>query len=154
MNTVKNAVKIERYSNTDKQQVLDLLADAELPIEDLTDETMKNFMVARGRGKSIIGVVGVEVHQVNGLLRSLVVRPAYRGQGLGRLLTRGIETFAWNKGIKTLYLLTMTAADFFLKVGYEVVQRDRVPKSIRNTPEFKNLCPVSAVCLFKVLNYT
>jgi amino-acid N-acetyltransferase len=47
----------------------------------------------------------------------------------------------------------MTAADFFSKIGYEVTQRDKVPESIGNTEEFKNVCPVSAVCLFKVLDF-
>ena len=34
------------------------------------------------------------------------------------------------------YLLTMTAADFFQKIGYEVTQRDKVPESIKKTEEF------------------
>jgi amino-acid N-acetyltransferase len=55
-------------------------------------------------------------------------------------------------GIKTLYLLTMTAADFFLKIGYQVTQKDKVPKSIEKTEEFKNVCPVSAACLCKALD--
>ena len=63
--------------------MLDLLKGAELPVEDLTDETLKNFMVARGKDNSIMGVVGVEMYRENGLLRSLAVDPAYPGKGLG-----------------------------------------------------------------------
>jgi amino-acid N-acetyltransferase len=152
MNTVKKHI-IKHFSTTDKQNVLDLLCSAELPVEDLTDETMKNFMVARSMDNSIIGVAGVEIYQENGLLRSLAVDPAYRGKGLGTVLTRKIESLARRKGINTLYLLTMTAVDFFPKIGYKVIQRDRVPETIQNTPEFKGLCPVSAVCLFKILHF-
>ena len=47
----------------------------------------------------------------------------------------------------------MTSADFFQRIGYEVTQRDNVPESIRKTEEFYNVCPVSAVCLFKVLDF-
>jgi amino-acid N-acetyltransferase len=144
--------KVERYSVTDKKQVLELLKSAELPVEDLTDEIMKNFMVARGKGNSIIGVVGIEMFQENGLLRSLAVQRACRGKGLGRQLTRKIESLARSNGIKTLYLLTMTAADFFPKFNYQVIQRDQAPKSIQNTAEFNSLCPVSAVCLCKALD--
>ena len=147
-----DAIRIENYSTLDKEKVLDLLSAAKLHIEDLTDEKMKNFWVARGKDDCIVGVVGVEIYQESGLLRSLAVDPAYRGKGLGSRLTRKIESFARLNGIKTLYLLTLTAADFFSKIGYEVTQRDRVPESIGNTEEFKNLCPVSAVCLFKVLD--
>lgn len=147
-----NPFKINRFSTSDKQEVLDLLTGAELPVEDLTDEILKNFMVARGKDNSIIGVVGIEIFQENGLLRSLAVQPAYRGKGLGRQLTRKIESLARSNGIKTLYLLTITAADFFPKFEYQVIQRERAPGSIRNTAEFNNLCPVSAVCLCKSLD--
>jgi amino-acid N-acetyltransferase len=144
--------KIDLFSAPDKQEVLDLLTGTELPIEDLTDEKMQNFMVARSEDKSMIGVVGIEMFQENGLLRSLAVQPAYRGRGLGGQLTREIESFARSNGIKTLYLLTLTAADFFSKFDYQVIQRDRAPESIQNTAEFNNLCPVSAVCLYKTLD--
>jgi len=147
-----DAIHIENFSANDKKSVLDLLNEAELPIEDLTDEKMKNFMIAKAKDGSIIGVVGVEMYRGSGLLRSLAVHPAYRGTGLGSLLTRKIEFFARRKRIKVLYLLTMTAADFFTKMGYQVTQRDNLPAPIRKTEEFKNLCPVSAKCLFKVLD--
>ena len=147
-----DAIPIENYSTLDKQKVLDVLNAAKLHIEDLTDGKMKNFLVARGKDDCIVGVVGVEIYQESGLLRSLAVHPAHRGKGIGSRLTHKIESFARLNGIKTLYLLTLTAADFFSKIGYEVTQRDRVPESIGNTEEFKSLCPVSAVCLFKVLD--
>jgi amino-acid N-acetyltransferase len=150
---MSNEINIEGFSKYDKKKVLDLLKKAELPTDDLTNGKMKNFMIARGKDGSIIGVVGVEMYQESGLLRSLVVHPAYRGTGLGSLLTRKIESFALHNGVKTLYLLTMTSADFFQRIGYEVTQRDNVPESIRKTEEFNNVCPVSAVCLFKVLDF-
>jgi amino-acid N-acetyltransferase len=148
-----NTINIENFSTNDKEKVLDLLNGADLPIEDLTNEKMKNFMVARGKDNCIIGVIGVEMYQENGLLRSLAVHPAHRGKGVGCRLTRKIESFALHSGIKTLYLLTMTAADFFSKIGYEVTKRNKVPESIAKTEEFKNICPISAVCLFKVLEF-
>jgi amino-acid N-acetyltransferase len=147
-----DAVTMELFSISDKISVLTLLKNADLPIEDLTDYKLKNFMVAKHKDGSVVGVVGIEMYQKSGLLRSLAVHPSYRGKGLGRHLTREIESFACQNGIETLYLLTMTAADFFPKIGYEVMQRDKVPESIRRTEEFKNVCPVSAVCLFKVLD--
>ena len=145
--------KIIRFSAPDKQEVLALISGAELPVEDLSDETMRNFMVARDKDDTIIGVVGIEMYQENGLLRSLAVDPVCREQGLGGRLTREIEAFARCNGIKTLYLLTTTAANFFPKFEYQVVPRDQTPESIQNTAEFKNLCPVSAVCLCKSLDF-
>ena len=149
----KEEFKINLFAAPDKQEVLDLLAGAELPVEDLNDKTMQNFMVARGKDNSIIGVAGIEMFQEDGLVRSLAVQPAYREKGLGSRLTREIESFARSNGIKTLYLLTMTAADFFSKFDYQVIQRDQAPESIQKTAEFNNLCPVSAVCLCKTLDF-
>ena len=98
-----------------------------------------------------VGAVGVELYGKTGLLRSLVVHPSYRGRGLGKQLTSEIETYARGLGVKTLFLLTMTAADFFPRLGYQPILRSDVPQSIAETFEFKSACPVSAVCLYKNL---
>jgi len=63
---MENAVRIDLLSKSDKIQVLDLLSNAELPIEDLTDEKMKNFIIAKGKDDIVIGVVGVEMYKEKG----------------------------------------------------------------------------------------
>jgi hypothetical protein len=82
------------------------------------------------------------------------VHLSHRGSGLGKQLVYELESFAQRKGIKTIFLLTITARDFFRKLGYEVTHRAYVPASIAETEEFKSICPVSAVCLFKNLKPT
>jgi amino-acid N-acetyltransferase len=151
---MRNDIRIEAFKREDKKEVLKLLSQAELPIKDLVDDKFKNFLIARAKDGSVIGAIGVESYQDVGLLRSLVVHPFHRGSGLGKRLVYELESFAQNRGIKTIFLLTITAADFFLKLGYEVTQRAHVPASIARTEEFKNICPVSAVCLFKNLEPT
>ena len=47
--------------------------------------------------------------------------------------------------------LTETAARFFSKLGYQVVGRGEVPQAIRVTREFSNLCPDTAIVMFKPL---
>ena len=144
-------IKIEIFTKAEVGEISKLLSQAGLPTEDLTLDKLKNFLVARQEEGSLIGAIGVEAHGDVGLLRSLVVHPSHRGQGAGKRLTDEIESFAKRKGIKTLYLLTTTAADFFPSLGYHVIQRARVPASIAGTEEFKTICPVPAVCLFKNL---
>lgn len=142
---------IEVLREEDGKEVLKLLSQAELPIGDLTNDKLKNFLIARGKGGSVIGTIGVEFYQDVGLLRSLVVHPSHRGNGSGKQLVCELESFAQRKGVKTLFLLTTTASGFFEKLGYKVTQRAHVPASIAKTEEFKNICPVSAVCLSKNL---
>ena len=144
-------IKIKGFVQGDEKEIVKLLSQAKLPAQDLTLEKLKHFLVAKGKEGSVIGAIGVELYQDVGLLRSLVVHPSYRGKGLGKRLTREVESFAQQKSIKTLFLLTTTATEFFPKLGYQVIQRDRAPASIAKTSEFKNICPVSAVCLFKNL---
>jgi amino-acid N-acetyltransferase len=147
-------VKIEPFSVENEKEVLRLLSEFELPTEDLTINKLQNFLVARREDGSVIGAVGIEAYRDVGLLRSLVVHPNHQVRGLGRLLTNELESFARKRGVKALYLLTTTAADFFLKLGYQVTQRATVPESIERTEEFKSICPASAACLYKYLEST
>ena len=144
-------IAIRGYSTPDKNDILDLLNHAKLPIEDLTDEKLDHFMIAKDQDDSLLGVVGVEFYKNMGLLRSLAVHPLYRNKGLGRRLVNHMESVARQKGILRLYLLTMTASDYFPRLGYKLTERDVVPPYIRETDEFKSLCPASAVCLSKIL---
>lgn len=147
----KIPMNIEPFAESDRDDIMRLLSEAKLPTEDLKMETLKNFLVAREENGTTVGVVGVELYQDAGLLRSLVVHPSCRGRGLGKQLTNEVEAYAREKGVKALFLLTMTAADFFPRLGYQVTQRFNVPQPIAETFEFKSACPVSAVCLHKHL---
>jgi amino-acid N-acetyltransferase len=146
-----SAMTVEPFAEADKKDILRLLSEENLPTEDLNIRTLENFLVAREGNGATVGAVGVEVRLDAGLLRSLVVHPSYRGRGLGKQLTSEIETYARGLGAKTLFLLTMTAADFFPRLGYQPILRSDVPQSIAETFEFKSACPVSAVCLYKNL---
>ena len=144
-------MNIEPFAESDRDDIMSLLSEAKLPTEDLKMETLKNFLVAREENGATVGAVGVELYQDAGLLRSLVVHPSCRGRGLGKQLTNEVEAYAREKGVKALFLLTMTAANFFPRLGYQVTQRFNVPQPIAETLEFKSACPVSAVCLHKNL---
>lgn len=117
---------------------------------DLTAAHLKDFLVAERSG-SVTGAVGLEPYGSSGLLRSLVVSPAIRGHGSGTRLVDALETRARELGITELWLLTTTAADFFARLGYAPAERDRAPEAIKDTAEFKSLCPSSAVCMVKTL---
>ena len=144
-------VKIASFTENNKKEVLKLLSEAELPTEDLTIEKLKDFLVAQQQDDTVIGAIGIEVKQNVGLLRSLVVHPHHRKCGLGTMLVNKLESLAKENGVNALYLLTTTAADFFLGLGYRVTLRESVPKHIADTEEFKNICPSFSVCLFKEL---
>ena len=126
-----------------------LLNRAELPSEDFVQH-LDHFLTAKQNG-TLAGAVGLEVYGESGLLRSLVVDETYRGQGLGIKLCEQIFAYAQEKRVKELYLLTTTAADFFPKLGFSVIDRDRAPQAIQATKEFASICPSTAVCMIKTL---
>ena len=137
---------------SDTPAVVALLTAADLPTQDMDDNLLSGFLVARDEHGELVGAVGLEVHGADGLLRSLVVAPAARGSGLGAELVAAVESAACTHGVRTLFLLTTTAPDFFPRVGYEVGDRSRVPPAIAATTEFATICPSSAVMLSKRLD--
>jgi amino-acid N-acetyltransferase len=64
-------------------------------------------------------------------------------------LVAQIEQVAKHSGIKALYLLTNTAANFFQTIGYQRIERNNFAESLKQTAQFTGLCPVSAVCMIK-----
>ena len=127
-----------------------LLSAAGLPVEDLGVTMLDAFVVATD-GEVRVGVVGIEIHESNALLRSLAVEPQHRSRGLGARLVDAIETEARVRGVTALYLLTTTATTFFERLGYTAHDRATVPPSIAATTEFSSLCPGTADCLWRDL---
>ena len=145
---MSESVALHRAPN--RVAVIRLLQGAQLPTADLTDAHMQNFFYA-GSEDAPLGIVGVEFHGNDALLRSLVVSPERRARGLGQRLVEHAEQCAREHGATSMYLLTTTAERFFLSRGYLAASRESAPLPIRSTPEFSALCPASSAFLSKRL---
>jgi amino-acid N-acetyltransferase len=121
-----------------------------LPAADLTPAHMQDFFYA-GSAANPEGLVGVEIHGADALLRSLVVTTGRRSAGLGSALVRRAESHARAQGVRSMYLLTTTAEQFFARRGYARVERAAAPAGIRATREFSEICPASSAFMFKPL---
>lgn len=133
---------------TDLDSVRDLLESAGLPHDDVGLEPAACFYLMQAAAESV-AVIGIECHGRSALLRSLVVRPEYRGRGLAARLVEHIQQIAAAQGIEALYLLTTSAADYFRRLGFSDLARDLAPAAIRQTAEFAHLCPDSARLLYR-----
>lgn len=142
-----SSVTLETADGDDIGRVESLLKTHGLPYQDVRHKAARFFLAYDDTTR--IGIGGVELYGSNGLLRSVVVTEPNRGQGYGAALCNALETYARNNGVRTLYLLTTTAATFFRQVGYEEIARENVPPSIEQTAEFTEYCPSSAVCMRK-----
>jgi N-acetylglutamate synthase-like GNAT family acetyltransferase len=130
--------------------VLRLLDAAGLPTADLLAAHVEDFIVARADDR-VVGAVAVERHGLHGLLRSLVVDPAWRGRGLGGQLLVAAERHARAAGLHSLTLLTQSAAAVFAAHGYVVIDRATAPAALHATPQFAALCPSTSTCMTKTL---
>jgi amino-acid N-acetyltransferase len=132
----------------DLSVVLQILTAAGLPTEDLSSAHDLRFWLATDGGAPL-GVIGLESYGAEGLLRSLAVVPQHRQRGLGRELVARLEREARSEGIERLVLLTETAEPFFWHAGYEVMDRAAVSGPLKQSAEFRLLCPASATCMSK-----
>jgi N-acetylglutamate synthase-like GNAT family acetyltransferase len=135
----------------DCARIVALLEHDGLPAADITRDGLCNFVVALDAGE-IIGAVGLERHGEHGLLRSLVVAPDWRGRGLGIALVEAVEAKARALGVRSLSLLTETAAPFFAALGYAAIARSQAPATVQASTEFTTLCPASSTCMHKTID--
>jgi amino-acid N-acetyltransferase len=126
-----------------------LLKKNNLPTEDI--DPGKQLFVAE-ESNEVIATVAVEYDFNDALLRSLSVAEEKRNSGIGRQLVDFIEAYVKKQGVQTIYLLTTTAADFFSKIGYKIVDRSNVPGFIQNTKEYSVLCASSSTLMKKELS--
>lgn len=145
-------MKYSFASTEDEKQIKQVLEASDLHHQDISPSELHDFLIVKDDNAStIVGVVGLEQKGNVGLLRSLAVAKAYRRQGLAIQLVTKIEEYARSKKVATLYLLTLTAEDFFKKRGYQKADRKSAPPVLQETTEFKSLCPETAVCMKKHL---
>ena len=126
--------------------VLSMLADAGLPTHDVRETNTSLY--ASINDQTISGAVGLQDLGNVALLRSLIVSPAHRGQGLGHALTDFARREALTRNFEALYLLTESAESFFEKHGYKSIARANAPAVVHETPQFSKLCPGSAQLMY------
>jgi len=141
---------VTKASEAQRAAITALLKAEHLPAEDLP-ATLDHFFVVEQEG-AVVGAIGLEAYGQVGLLRSMVVDQAFRGQSLATQLVAELERYAAAQGLHTLYLLTETADLYFEKKGYERIHRAEVPEALKASTEFSHVCPASATVMKKALS--
>ncbi|MCR6628973.1 MAG: arsenic resistance N-acetyltransferase ArsN2 [Magnetospirillum sp.] len=127
-----------------------LLAQAGLPTDDL-DLSGRQFFRFRDGG-ALVGFIGWEaVNDTHALLRSFVVVPHRRDQGLGLEIARWALTRLAELGFTDAWILTTTAEALALRLGFARADRETAPAAIRQSRQFAGLCPASATLLHRSL---
>lgn len=141
----RDAPGIRAAEPSDLPAILALLEAAGLPLDGV-EEGIDGFVVAE-TAAGLMGVAGLERHGRDAVLRSVAVDSRMRGSGLGDRLTRRVLKTARKDGVRRVYLLTTTAADYFPRFGFRRVPREEASPGVRESVEFREACPASAVAM-------
>lgn len=130
---------------SDLEIIVQLLTANNLPSSDC-EQHLNHFIVFENQGK-LIGVGGMEIYGAVALIRSIVVIPERRNKGLAKKIIMQLEEKAKLSGVKSLFLITESAVKYFEQLGFSIEERVNVPVAIKNTAQFKTLCPDSAIVM-------
>lgn len=142
----ENGIEYRCATLADRAAIQQLLQASHLPNEDLQTSGVR-LIVSVLKGE-IIGCIGIEVKDEDGLLRSFAVSEPYRNKGVGNALFKQLLLYAKSNNINKLHLLTTTAEKYFSTKGFITSHRSAAPDSIQATSEFATLCPSDSTYMY------
>ncbi|WP_235537893.1 arsenic resistance N-acetyltransferase ArsN2 [Pelomonas sp. Root1217] len=122
-----------------------LLLANKLPTEG-AQAHLSTYLLAISNGE-VVGCAGAEVYGHVALLRSVAVAPGLQKQGIGRLLVERLLQEARSRDIAALYLLTVTAPEYFAQYGFKRMKIEDVPPALKASAEFQGACPACAALM-------
>ena len=141
---------VQAAGDEDLEGVRRLLETCALPDAGVGDQWPVAYVVVKEH-QHVVASAGLESYGGDGLLRSLAVAAHLRGIGLGARLLHDRLNTAKQLGMSRVFLLTTTAADFFLNHGFVPAERGSANSALRSSPEFTTACPATATCLVRKL---
>ncbi len=127
--------RIRPAKRSDVREIKRLLAGYHLPRADL-GRYVDTFLVAED-DEGLAGCAGLELYGSSAILRSVAVAERLRGTGLGRRLTEEALALARRRGVRRLYLFTMTAEEFFQRFGFRRIHIDEMDQNLRASREYQ-----------------
>jgi amino-acid N-acetyltransferase len=140
---------MRRATPHDWPKIAALLATADLPL-DGAEAHLSDFFLAF-REDVLIGTAGLERYGDTALLRSVAVASTERGHRLGKALVQQVLAYAASLEVRQVVLLTTTAADFFLRFGFQPISRAEFPMTAQASVEFQEVCLATATGMSLIL---
>ncbi len=137
-------------SGGDLDAITRLLVASLLPSRDVSG-VRQRFIVASENGR-LLGCAGLQVAGQDGLVRSMAVHWTRRNAGLGSRLHRRLLFEAVLAGVRTLYVVTTTAEDFFAGHGFRKVPASAVPPALQASEEFTAFVPGGSTVMSRAVS--
>lgn len=141
---MSEAIYVYPASADDLTAILELLIEADLPVRGLTGA--EGFLVGK-RGGAVVGAVCAEDYGDEVLLRSLVVAPDARMDGVGSTLVRQFVENARRAGKARVHLLTLGAAGYFEELGFTAYPISDIPPALTASGEYAGCATAGATAM-------
>lgn len=145
---VNTALIVRRARLSDVSQMMDLLNEYARQMEILARaerdvyQSIREWIVVEVDGKvagmGALAILWGDLAEI----RSLVVDPAWHGQGFGRKIVTALLVEAKALNLPTVFALTRKAG-FFLKLGFGLTVKERMPRKVMKDCVF---CPKFQAC--------
>ena len=145
-------ISLRPAASADWPAIAALLRANQLPL-DGAQAHLVTYLVATREGE-VVATAGAEVYGDMALLRSVAVSPALQRQGIGKLLVSRLLEEAKRRQIAKVFLLTVTAPEYFAQFGFERGPRDGAPAALQESAEFQGACPACAALMSVTLHET
>jgi len=142
---LKNPIMLRPAGASDWPAVEALLLAHKLPTEGARAH-LSTYLLATSNGE-VVGCAGAEVYGAVALLRSVAVAPGLQKQGIGRLLVERLLLEARSRDIAAVYLLTVTAPEYFAQHGFKRMKIEEAPQALKASAEFQGACPACAALM-------
>jgi N-acetylglutamate synthase-like GNAT family acetyltransferase len=139
---LNRSISLRPAAPSDWPAIEALLLSNELPLEGARAH-LDTCLLASANGE-VVGCAGAEVYGQVALLRSVAVAPGLHRQGIGTLLLERLIHEAQRRDIARLYLLTVTAPEYFARFGFKRGKIDEAPHALKASAEFQGACPACA----------
>lgn len=135
-------VTLRQAGAADWPAVEALLLANKLPTEGARRH-LPTYLLAVSNGE-VVGCAGAEVYGDIALLRSVAVAPGLQRQGIGQLLVERLLLEATRRQIRRVFLLTVTAPEYFARYGFKRGPIDQAPAALKASAELQGACPACA----------
>lgn len=139
------SVSLRQAGDADWPAVAALLQANGLPTDGARAH-LSTYLLATSDGE-LVGCAGAELYGTVALLRSVAVAPGLQNRGIGRLLVERLLHEARARDIAALYLLTVSAPEYFARYGFRRIGIEDAPAPLRASAEFQGACPASAALM-------
>lgn len=145
-------VSLRQAGAADWPAVEALLRANKLPTEGARQH-LPTYLLAVSNGE-VVGCAGAEVYGDIALLRSVAIAPGLQRQGIGQWLLERLLLEATRRQIRRLFLLTVTAPEYFARFGFKRGKIEEAPEALKASAEFQGACPACAAFMSLTLAET